>query len=405
MWWHYEEHCRYLESLRSNATGDGIAATFFYPPPPILVPSRRIPSIRANGLPFPSSQRIRAPAPLPVDAAWRANYEYSKRIYPRFGDIADLPDSSCEDMDRRYYAVPAFKLQQFVYVTEMVALQGRPRKATSLAPPSPLARCWTPDSPVSVYSQDDTPSVSPTMSMSGPYVGSVGSSDGTHAIVTDWKYRWRMIEHLFPTPPPPPLHPHLYLPRWLQPPPPMPPQRPDTPLPADLSTTSETFAVSVMEVPANDDDDHPGDISFVSIAPPSMSDEASYTEISVHLPVPPSVECAAGVHPPMPSVSREETSFVEGATPDLDMEPVVRLPSTSSLRAMSPVAAPLAIAGGSERTVTSTLAQELERAALEETSSARFTDLPATSPPESPQTSYIAYDIDDPFGDDYAVEQ
>ncbi|RPD54204.1 hypothetical protein L226DRAFT_613950 [Lentinus tigrinus ALCF2SS1-7] len=404
-WWHYEEHCRYLAGIRTDATDDGIPATIFYPPPPALLPSRRMPWMSANGLPLPTAQRIRAQPQPAADAAWKANCEYFKPIYPRFGDIADLRDPSCEEADRRYYAVPAFKLQQFVYVSEMDALRGRPRRAANLVPPSPLARCWTPDSPASVYSQDGAAVASPLTEMAVTFPGGLDPSSALHPIMTEWRFRWGMINRLFPSPPPPPLHAHPYLPHWFPPSPVAPPPRPGTPLPDELSPTHTMDVVSATELSVHGDEDPVVDTTIVSVAPAPLSEDTSYTEISVHLSAPLPVQCPVDVpaRPPTPSVRRGSESIAQGTS--VDPEPVVRLPSPSPSRATVPMVSPLAVSSNSRPTV-STLAQELERAVTdsEESSSVRCSVQLPPSRPESPRFCFIAYDTEDLFADEYAVE-
>ncbi|KAI0686336.1 hypothetical protein C8T65DRAFT_150581 [Cerioporus squamosus] len=403
-WWHYEEHCRYLVSLPTNASDDGIAATVFFPPPPLLPPSRRVPWMSANGLPLPRSERVRAQPQPAADPAWKASRDFFKPIYPRFGDIADLRDSSYEETDRRYYAVPAFKLRQFVFVSEMDALRGQPRKAASLAPPSPLARCWTPDSPASVYSQDTAVCASPiaTATPHVPLFGDSDSSQGARPLMTEWRFRWQLIHHLFPTPPPPPVHAHPFLARWF-PPAPSPPPRPGTPLPDEQPSTLNPQTVSEADVLLHEDEGAAADsASIVSVAPAPLSGDTSFTEISIHLPAPLPVSYLDDIpaRPPTPSIEAAPT--VQDPSPEAEL--VIRLPTPSYARSGVQVVAPLATPN-SNRPKPSTLAQELERASANQDSSVRFSIRPPPPCPESPRFSFIAYDSsEDPFADEHAVD-
>ncbi|TFK89182.1 hypothetical protein K466DRAFT_661776 [Polyporus arcularius HHB13444] len=398
-WWHYEEHCRYVLSLPTNAMDDGIAATYFFPSPPVLPPSRHIPCMSANGRLLPTSECVRTQPQLAADAACKASSDYFKPIYPRFGDIADLRDSLCEATDRRYYAVPTFKLRQLVFVREMDALRGQLRKAAGLAPPSPLARCWTPDSPASVYSQDTAIAASPTASAT-TFSDGLESATPSHPLATEWRFRWQMINHIFPTPPPPPVHAHPILPHWFHSPNLSPPPRPDTPLPDEAPSMFSSQSVIETEELAHEHESRAADDTFtVSVTAAPLSDDISFTEISSDLPTPLPVSSPVGISASPPTPPLQRTAVSMAADPSLESEPIVRLPSPSRARTAVSVAAPLAIPSRS-RTTASTLAQELERAASHDTSSVRFSIHRPPPCPQSPRFSFMA-DSEDPFANEY----
>ncbi|KAI0752683.1 hypothetical protein C8Q80DRAFT_469658 [Daedaleopsis nitida] len=336
LWWHYEECCRNIESKRTDATEDGIAVTFFYPHPPVLCSSRRIPWMSANGVALPTTERVRVRPNQQAEAAWRTARTYHAPIYPRAGDIADLRDHACEMADRMFFSYPPNLIKKVLYVNEMDIIhkehQQRGRRSAMLAPPSPLARCWTPDSPMSVYSQDSAALPSPLMPPSSQSSCTAAGGDPAFPpaplplLDTRWKSRWMLIANRIPPSPPPSAF-RSVLPAHLQ------EQnstsghesRSDTALPDDATSPVTQELEEVVGVSTTMDEE----IVLPAPADTLSSDDQPQARIFVHPPVPITVQAptpvAASVPLPPSFIVRAPTPLPSRSREACD--PVVRLPS------------------------------------------------------------------------------
>ena len=204
-WWDYDEHCRHLHNYlvsASSSEGD-LDATMYYPPPPSLLPSRLTPWSGPNGLSF-DTERIATDAlalprvsRLQVHSPWAA-------VFPRFGDIEDLRDPSCELLDRMFLNFPPYAISKLLYVEHLAAQEHEAharhhtRPHSPPTPPSPIASVDAPWSPGSVYSEDgrgfaevSAMPTSSTMSLASRASGLCGG--------LRWLDRWELLkQRLFP---------------------------------------------------------------------------------------------------------------------------------------------------------------------------------------------------------------
>ena len=329
LWYQYEAHCRHIASFRTDDSEDGLALTLFFPPPPVLPRSRPVTWMSANGRSLPSTERVREPLPQ-RDPAWKREREYYQPIYPRAGDISDLRDNRCEEVDRKFFSLPTHRVKQLVYLNEMKTILSAPeprfppRRTTALPPASPLAQSWTPDSPLSVYSQDSAATVSPLMASfpppSPPTDGALSFSSSPSLLDTRWKSRWDFIDRSFTPPTPPPATRFaLYVQAS---PPTTPPPRPGTPLP-DECTLSITACEVPLEVapPIAAANPH---VAATSTAPVLPVGDTS-PDVAVHLPASTLSQLTAPVplRPPTPAslLARPSGSFSADASSDIPQRP------------------------------------------------------------------------------------
>ncbi|KAI0793533.1 hypothetical protein C8Q74DRAFT_1215117 [Fomes fomentarius] len=378
LWYDYDERCRHLATFSTSLSDDIVGAKFevFYPPPPVLPRSRPITCMTANGRPLPSTERLRATITpgQQVRALWKQNRAYFAPIYPRAGDISELRDRGCETMDRMFFSVPAHKIKQLVYLTELNAISGesrrQPLQRTVHRSASPLAQSWTADSPVSVYSQDSpvVPTPAPTALLpslpSSLHVEALSTDIQSTALSMDdyvdvrsqslldtrWKTRWNFIAQSLPPPRPPPIPNYRFGPAVyaLPPPPPVPapsqssppsspppspPPRPGTPLP-DEETVCIHAERLVTESDSEDD--------YYPMAPASTS---TFIQTSAHVNIPASIAphpilpiaTPIPVRPSAPATAVSALLPPPALTPNLLTENVPDRPPTPFVRRPAPV--------------------------------------------------------------------
>ncbi|KAI1784019.1 hypothetical protein LXA43DRAFT_1044446 [Ganoderma leucocontextum] len=204
-WWDYDEHCRHLQNYLTSASDsqENLDATMYYPPSPALLPSRLTPWSGPNGISFNTDSTTMDTLSLPRAPRLQV-YPPWAPLFPRFGDIEDLREPSCEILDRMFMNFPPYVITKLLYVEQLAAQAqnlGARQDTLGLSapvPPSPSVPLDTPWSPGSVYSEDErgvvelsTMATSSTMSLapraSGHYSG------------LRWLDRWELLkQRLFP---------------------------------------------------------------------------------------------------------------------------------------------------------------------------------------------------------------
>lgn len=379
LWYDYDERCRHQATFSTSLSDDIVGAKFevFYPPPPVLPRSRPITCMTANGRPLPSTERVRATTTpgQQVRALWKENRAYFAPIYPRAGDISELRDRGCETMDRMFFSVPAHKIKQLVYLTELKAISGESRRQPLQRPvnrfASPLAQSWSADSPLSVYSQDSPVIPTPALLPSVPsplQVEAFGTdiqstalpvNDYLHlwpelSLDTRWKTRWNFIAQSLPPPRPPPIPNYRFGPATyaLPPPPPVPapsqssppsspppspPPRPGTPLPGE-----ETVCLHAEGLVTGSDSEDDSESDYHPMAPAST---APFIQASAHvnLPAPIAPRPMLPIATPVPVRPSAQVTAVgallppPALTPNLLTENVPNRPPTPFARRPVPV--------------------------------------------------------------------
>ncbi|KAM5544512.1 hypothetical protein V8D89_002172 [Ganoderma adspersum] len=324
-WWDYDEHCRHLHNyLTSASSSEGdLDATMYYPPSPALLPSRLTLWSGPNGLSFDTERISMDVLALPRVSRLQVHSPWAP-VFPRFGDIEDLRDPSCELLDRMFLNFPPYAISKFLYIEQVAAQErdARPRHHTRPhsppTPPSPIASVDAPWSPGSVYSEDgrgfaevSTMATSSTMSLASRAPGLYGG--------LRWLERWELLkQRLFPQSISPPSTASSASPLLssvesdpaLSSFPVHLPPRPGTPLPDD-EQNRVPFLAHLADAHS---DDQPGESTShddslgVCAGPVDPGGPTSPPEVHAPLPV---SEC-------------------DGSSSNDDADPVVRLPSSPS---------------------------------------------------------------------------